>query len=156
MQFNPKDLIEYTPVEEGDYEFVVVEARDTTSKQGNEMVELELQFEVGRDKPITVFGRLVNTPKALWVIKEFCQAVSPHIEFEAGQLQAVNCIGLTGTAHLILGEENDKGRRYMEIDRYIVPEKNSGELPVSQSARTEDGQPEKEQSSPVGKDDWPF
>ena len=120
MQYNPQDLVEYEPVEEGDYGFVVVNAEDTTSRNGNEMLSLTLQVDVqGREKPITVFDQLVNTPAALWVLKAFCQSVTPFIDFEAGQLQAANCIGAAGVSHLILGDETPKGRRFMQVGHYV-------------------------------------
>ena len=122
MQYNPNDLVEYEPVEEGDYGFVVVNAEDATSQSGNEMIALTLQVDVeGRQEPITVFDQLVNTPKALWVLKSFCHSVSPSIDFEAGELEAANCIGASGTAHLVLGDANKNGRRYMTVGHYVRP-----------------------------------
>ena len=141
MEWNPEDLVEYEPVEENNYEFVVVGANEAVSKNANPMIEMELQFEVGRKEPITVFDRLVNTPKALWMLKQFCQAVSPSINFEAGELIAANCIGLIGTAHLILGDENPKGRRYMEVAYYVVPKDNTGDLPDTKTETTEPEKP---------------
>ena len=142
MQFNPNDLVEYKPVEEGNYVFVVVNAEDATSQRGNEMIELTLQVDIAdREDPIKVFDRLVNTPKALWMLKQFCQAVSPSINFEAGELIAANCIGLIGTAHLILGDENPKGRRYMEVAYYVVPKDNTGDLPDTKTETTEPEKP---------------
>ena len=158
MRYNPNDLVEYEPVEEGDYEFVVMNAEETTSQSGNEMIALALQVHVnGRKEPITVLDYLVNTPQSLWVLKDFCNAVSPRIDFDAGQLQAANCIGLTGTAHLVLGEENSKGKRYMEVERYIVPEENSGPSSTDEATRTEETALTANPSSqPPEQDDIPF
>ena len=59
MRYNPS---EYTPrgnfsIDEGDYDFTVFNADETTSTKDNEMIELELLFEVGRDKPLTVYEK---------------------------------------------------------------------------------------------------
>ena len=142
MQYNPQDLVEYEPVEEGDYGFVVVNAEDTTSRKGNEMVALTLQVDVeGREKPITVFDQLVNTPGSLWVLKAFCQSVTPSIDFEAGELQSVNCIGGTGVAHLVLGDENPKGNRYMEV-AYYVRRQDAANEPSSRGPTAEQAPPD--------------
>ena len=137
MQYNPDEMIEHIPVEEGDYEFSVVNANEATSKNGNDMIELELQCEVGRDKPITVFDRLVNTPGSLWVVKDFCNAVAPRLNFDAGELEAANCIGLTGKAHLLLGAENNKGRRYMEVACYVQRSDGSHEPSTASVSATQ-------------------
>ena len=140
MKDNPDDLVEMESVEEGDYEFVVVNATETISKSGgNPMMELEFQVEAGRDKPLTVFDRLVITPKSLWVLKNFCEAVSPRIDFQAGELLPANIIGVTGKARLIRGEPNPKGKRYMEVDYYVVPDETavgSGSTTVSDTSKT--------------------
>ena len=138
MQFNPNDLVEYEPVDKGDYEFVVVAAEDSISKNGNEMISLELQCEVGRDKPITVYDQLVSTAKSLWVLKSFCRSVSPSIDFESGQLEAANCIGATGIAHLVLGEENKRGRRYMEVEHYVAKKDDASEKLLTDEATAAD------------------
>ena len=139
MQYNPQDLVEYEPVEEGNYEFAVVNAEDATSQSGNEMIALTLQVDVeGREEPITVFDQLVNTPKALWVLKAFCRSVTPPIDFDAGELEAANCIGATGIAHLVLGDRNEKGRRYMQVSYYV--QRNDG--PVEKSTATAETAPD--------------
>ena len=137
MKYNPDDLVEMEPVEEGNREFVVVNATEAVSKSGgNPMMELELQVEAGRDKPLTVFDRLVNTPKSLWVLKNFCEAVSPRIDFQAGELLPANVIGVTGKAHLVLGEENAKGKRFMQVDHYIIPSRSQVDTGSSVDSQT--------------------
>lgn len=132
MKYNPDDLVEMEPVEERDYKFTLVNATETVSKSGgNHMIELEHQFEVGRSKPLTVYGRLVVTPNSLWVVRDFCNAVSPRIDFRAGELLPANIIGATGKAHLVLGEENAKGKRYMQVGYYIVPDDKAADTKVS-------------------------
>jgi len=67
MKFNHRDMIRYDRVKEGDYDFVVVNAEDTTSQSGNAVIAMTLQVDVeGREQPITVFDHLVNTPQSLW------------------------------------------------------------------------------------------
>ena len=131
MRYNPNDVVEYELVDKGDYEFVVVDAEDCTSRNNNEMISLQLQCDVGREEPITVFDQLVNTPKSLWMLRSFCRSVLPAIDFEAGQLEAANCIGALGTAHLVLGKKNKQDRQYMEVSHYLPRKDNES---VKQSA----------------------
>ena len=125
-QFNPadydptKDGGKFVPPPEGDYEFSVLEATDKTSVAGNEMLALTLAFEIGRDKPLNVFDQLVFVPKAIWKAAQFCHATG-H-DFDSGNLEALAAIGLSGKAHLELGEENAKGKRYMTVAYYCKPE----------------------------------
>ncbi|MCP4707483.1 MAG: DUF669 domain-containing protein, partial [Planctomycetes bacterium] len=58
-QFDPETNNGFEPIPEGDYNFEVVEATAAISKNGNEMIELELAVDVGRERPVTVYDRLV-------------------------------------------------------------------------------------------------
>ena len=143
--YEPKDFIE---IPEGDYSFSVVNATENTSSKDNEMIELEMQFDVGRSAPMIVYDRLVFTKKALFRIEGFCVATG-H-DFSKGELLAGDCIGTTGIAHLGLGAPREKGKhagkRFMEIRWYCRP-KGYEESPV---------QPEQEALSAQTEDDIPF
>ncbi len=125
-KFNPDDYEPKEPmsnIEEGDYGFEVVDAKDQTSKSDNEMIALELAIEIpGRDKPLTVYDYLVFVEKALWKIYGFCASAGIGNKWSEGGLDADDCIGLSGTAHISLGDENNQGKRYMGVDYYKEPE----------------------------------
>lgn len=122
-----KDAGGFTPPPEGDYEFTVTNAEQRQSQAGNDMLNVALSFEID-GRPLNVFDSLVFVPKAIWKIAQFCQATG-H-DFRSGELEASDCMGMSGKAHLVLGEPNNKGRRYMQVAYYCKPEGYS-ERPAS-------------------------
>ncbi len=134
MQYNPDDSTKFAATENGRYDFTVVNARDTISNNNNEMIELELQLDVGQSKPLTIYDNLVNSPNSLWRIEEFCNAVG--LDFKTGNLDANACIGRVGHADIVLGEPRTKGKnvgkRFMEVDVY-VPLEGFAEQPGAES-----------------------
>ncbi len=116
-QFDPETNNNFEPIPEGDYSFEVIEANAATSKNGNEMIELELAVEVGRDQPVTVFDRLVAVEAALWKIHSFCGCTG--LKFNTDELLPEHCLGQQGLAHFVLGETNRAGRRFLEVERYL-------------------------------------
>ena len=118
--YDPNAHGRFEPIPDGDYAFSVVNATESTSKNGNPMITLEMVFDVGREKELTVFDRLVFVPAAIWKVAQFCQATG--LDFGRGDLEPEDAFGSGGTAHLALGEENSKGKRYMEVDEYLQRE----------------------------------
>ena len=116
-EYEPRN---YTAIPAGDYTFTVVNSEERWSQKNNEMINLELAVDVGRENELTVYSRLVNTPKALFVIEQFCAAVG--IDFRKDSLSADDCFGKTGKAHFALGQPKDDGKRYLEVKWYIKPE----------------------------------
>ena len=110
--FNPED-VKTNAVEEGVYPFTVMNAELRESKAGNEMISLDLAFDVGNDKPLTCFEYLVFTEKALWKVKEFCDACGLKEQFASGVIEPDDCIGAEGKAKLV------KGEKYMEVDLFV-------------------------------------
>ena len=119
-KYDPENDGVFKPPPEGDYEFIVVEANEQTSKAGNEMVNLKLAVEIGRDKPMTTYDRLVFHDNCINRIHGFCAATGA--DFSRGELTAPDCIGRSGRAHLKLGDPNKDGKRYMEVTYYCKPQ----------------------------------
>ena len=122
MKWNAEDKIDSGPVEDGIYEFTISNALATTAQSsGNEMIELELTCDVGRNNPLKVYDRLISTPKALYRLENFCNCVG--LDFNAGELTASACINLTGKAKLILGppveQGKNVGKRFMEVGDWV-------------------------------------
>ena len=93
-QFNKDEYEERGPMQvpAGQYPFAVVEAKEAMSKAGNEMINLELQFDVGAEKPMTIYDRLVFTKKALFRIKQFTDMGENSvvaIKFNSGQTKSL-------------------------------------------------------------------
>ena len=124
-QFNKDECTEQQTfvVPDGDYPFEVVDAQTDISKSDNEMLVLELAVDIGKDDPMKIpYVYLVFTPKALYQVKGFCAATGLMDQWEAEDLDESHCIGAKGMCHLVLGEENTKGKRYMEVGWWVEPE----------------------------------
>lgn len=109
-----KDNYQGFTVPNGAYPFTVLNASLQESKAGNEMISLELEVNVG-ERYIKVFDRLVFTDKALGFIKRFCEATGLEDKWEAGSLEAEDCIGAEGLVQI------EKGDQYMEVAYYLAP-----------------------------------
>jgi hypothetical protein len=94
-------------VEPGDYQVEVIDAIETVSKTGHEMIELKLRTAAGS----YLYDFLVFIPNAYWKIDSFRaatgEAVSPEDDVE---ITADDVIGRTGTTRLIVEEYNGKKR----------------------------------------------
>ncbi|MEI6676247.1 MAG: hypothetical protein WCO57_13830 [Verrucomicrobiota bacterium] len=103
-------------VEPGDYEVEIVDAVETLSKSGHEMIELKLKTSAGS----YLYDFLVFIPNAYWKIDSFRaatgEAVTPDEETE---IMADELIGRTGTARLVIEEYNGKKRN--KVVAWLTP-----------------------------------
>jgi hypothetical protein len=94
-------------VEPGDYPVEVVDAVETTSKNGHEMIELKLKTTEGS----YLYDFLVFIPSAFWKIDAFRAATGESVTpDEDVEITADDLIGRTGTARLIIEEYNERKR----------------------------------------------
>ena len=94
-------------VEPGDYEVEVIDAVETTSKNGHEMIELKLKTTEGS----YLYDFLVFIPSAFWKIDAFRAATGETVTpDEDVEITADDLIGRTGTARLIIEEYNERKR----------------------------------------------
>jgi hypothetical protein len=94
-------------VEPGDYSVEVVDAVETTSKNGHEMIELKLKTTEGS----YLYDFLVFIPSAFWKIDAFRAATGESVTpDEDVEITADDLIGRTGTARLIIEEYNERKR----------------------------------------------
>lgn len=104
-------------VEPGDYQVEVVDAVETTSKNGHEMIELKLKTSEGS----YLYDFLVFIPSAFWKIDAFRastgETVTPEEDVE---LTADDLIGRTGTARLVLEEYNGRKRNKVAACMIVV------------------------------------
>ena len=117
-EYDPTDS-GHGPIPEGDYDFTVRGANATVSKNGNDMIELELEVKIGSEQTITVYDWLVAVKSSLWKIHSFCEAIGR--DFQTGELMPEHCLSRQGRAHFILGSPNQNGRQYLQVDRYLAP-----------------------------------
>ena len=85
-------------VEPGDYQVEVVDAVETISKSGHEMIELKLKTSEGS----YLYDFLVFIPTAFWKIDAFRAATGEDVTpDEDVEITADDLIGRTGTARLV-------------------------------------------------------
>jgi len=94
-------------VEPGDYEVEIVDAIETTSKNGHEMIELKLKTSEGS----YLYDFLVFIPNAYWKIDAFRAATGENVVAEEDvEITADDVIGRTGSARLSVEEYNGRKR----------------------------------------------
>ena len=139
------DATQYEPqtggfeaIPDGDYSFLVTNAIAAISKNGNEMIELTLEVDVGHDSSIRCYDWLVAVKAALWKVHSFCEAVG--LDFHADESLPEQCLGRRGLAHFTLGEPNDKGRQCLKVERYLESQAISTDASASPAADKPDTQ----------------
>ena len=106
-------------VEPGDYQVEVVDAVETTSKNGHEMIELKLRTSHGS----YLYDFLVFIPSAFWKIDAFRAATGEEVTpDEDVEITADDLIGRTGTARL--GVEEYNGRKRNKVGAWLTGNSN--------------------------------
>ena len=106
-------------VEPGDYQVEVVDAVETTSKNGHEMIELKLKTSEGS----YLYDFLVFIPSAFWKIDAFRAATGESVTPEEDvEITPDDLIGRTGTARLALEEYN--GRKRNKVAAWLTGNAN--------------------------------
>ena len=104
---------------EGDYDFVVDDAGEKESTNGNPMIELQLTIEHDGHR-VRVFDHLVFTRKAFWKIDAF--RVCTGEKFVEGQkvsFEAEDCIDRKGRCLLCVDTYEGKTRN--KVSAYLPP-----------------------------------
>ena len=104
-------------VDEGTYDFEVVEAKEKIASSGNDMIALVLEVAGGT----RVYDNLVFHPKAFWRIDEFRTAIGQEVVEEDVDFEAEDCLGAIGRVKLKLGESNT-GKTRNEVLQYLPKE----------------------------------
>lgn len=116
-------------VEPGEYELRLIDARESVSKAGNEMIELthRIMLPDGTEGP-KVFDRLVFTEKAMWRVDQYVAACGKHPgEGQSLDLYPSLMFGWTCRAKLKVGVYNDKQRN--EVEEYLIDPTTVGVSP---------------------------
>jgi hypothetical protein len=108
MQFQPKSEQELQIgllLENGIYDFQVVNASEEVSKSGNEMIKMTLKvWDNGVER--IIFDYLLNNYK----LKHFCDQMDMEDKYQQGCVLATDCIGKSGKAHIMV--QKDKTGKY--------------------------------------------
>jgi len=84
MKFNPKDA-DQKLIPDGDYDAVIVNAEETKSQAGNDMLKLTVRVYAKGEESL-VFDRIVF-PSFTWKLKTIAQALGMMPAFESGSLE---------------------------------------------------------------------
>ena len=115
-------------VEPGDYQVEVIDAIETISKGGHDMIELKLKTSSGS----YLYDFLVFIPTAFWKIDAFRAATGEQVKPDQDvEITADHVIGRTGTARLTVEEYNGKKRN--KVAAWIVGNSNSNQPAPSKS-----------------------
>ena len=116
MNFQPKTESEVSAVNliaDGEYDFEVLEAADTVSKQGNDMINLKLGVFVKVGTMRFVWDYIM--PSIEYKLRHFCDSVGLLSKYENGSLTADDCIGRSGRCKVVI--EKDKGGFYPDKNK---------------------------------------
>lgn len=112
LKYNPAEKIEGGgKAEAGKYYFKVDEAGEATFSTGNEGLKVTLLVGAFDDRDVKVFCNFAYTPKALWRLKQFFDAIG--VDFD-NPPDAYDLVGKTGEA---IFEVGDKG--YLQVETYL-------------------------------------
>lgn len=121
-------------VEPGDHEVEVVDAIETMSKGGHEMIELKLKTSAGS----YLYDFLVFIPTAFWKIDSFRASTGEEVTPDQDvEITGDHVIGRTGTARLTVEEYNGKKRN--KVAAWITG--TAKHATQSQPARHSDNEP---------------
>ena len=121
-------------VEPGDYQVEIIDAIETVSKGGHDMIELKLKTSAGS----YLYDFLVFIPTAFWKIDSFRAATGEDVKPDQDvEISTDHVIGRTGTARLTVEEYNGKKRN--KVAAWIVGTTKPSAQP--QPARRSDNEP---------------
>src|SRR4051812_33267461 len=115
MQYNPqneRDIRDALLLDPGDYDFEVVDAKDTVSKSsGNEMIALKLRIFPHDDSPPRLVNDYLVPGSSLGELKinRFCHAVGIQDTYFAGELTGLSCEGASGRLKLSIQASEQYG-----------------------------------------------
>src|SRR5437879_296946 len=116
-------------VQPGDYEVEVVNAEETVSQKGHDMIELKLRAEPGG---AVFFDHLVFTESSFWKIDAFRAAIGERVTPDQEvEIHGDDLIGRKGRARLVVEEFN--GRKRNKIGAWLLPAQAADKKPAPEN-----------------------
>lgn len=113
---------------EGVYQFTVLEAYETTSKSGNQMIKVVLEFFNGyKSRKITDYLLLDPKSPMRYKLRHFCDTLGLSDVYEKGEVDTEQFIDKSGNAQL--GVQESKDPQYNDknvVSDYVKVENVSG------------------------------
>ena len=127
-------------VQPGDYLVTVIEASETFSKAGDEMIKLKLEVE---EHGVHLFDYLVATESSFWKIDTFRKAIGESVvEGEEVELSASEIEGRQGYARLKV--EEYQGKKNNKVELWLTdhaPKTTVKKNPPAEAAEEDDNEP---------------
>ena len=124
MKFQPKtedQLAEESLLPEGVYPFDIINAVDTFSKAGNEMLKIKLMVYGNDGQTPHLYDYLLE--KIAFKLRHFAETTGLLKEYERGELNAAMCSGKCGFCKLAIEPAGDYPAKNIVKD-YVVQEAN--------------------------------
>jgi hypothetical protein len=140
VNFQPKtkdELDSMGLLKAGTYPFSIINAKDKTSKNGNDMIELTIEAYDSEGKSSHIFDYLLEAmPQKLFA---FCSATGMEHHYHRGSLTSNDCIGKTAYVEIEIqkGKENPQGGTYPDknnVKKYTTKPVNSSTPEVYQTS----------------------
>lgn len=121
--YNPDEMIEGGGrAEAGKYRYKIDDIQEVTFRSGNPGWKVILLVAAFDDRDIKVFDNIVNTPGALWRLKQLCDACGKDFNNPpVGGWDPYDFVNKTGTADF---EVADNG--YLKVKEYCAASANTG------------------------------
>jgi hypothetical protein len=124
MRFEPKtedQLKAETLLPDGDYDFEVMDAQDTTSKKGNDMIAVKLRVFTNNGER-HIYDYLM--PSMGFKLRHFCESTGLLSKYDAGTLEAAHCIRREGIASIEQEAGNNGYGPKNKVVDYVVKQKD--------------------------------
>jgi len=99
----------------GTYEYKVIEALETTSKAGNEMLKIFISLYGSDGSTVTIHDYLVSTVR--WKLKQFAKSCGMLEKLEGGELSEMDILNKKGMCEIGL-EKTEKGE-FLRVKKYL-------------------------------------
>lgn len=137
-----RPMKEFNLLPEGVYVFYIKSAEEKTASTGNPMISLVLCINDQDGFERQIFDNLVSTPKAIYKIKQFCDAVGLDEKYNAGSFCSDDCVNKNGKAKINIqkGEPKGDGSYYKDknvVKSYIKTAQNDSIVQVKKAANAE-------------------
>ena len=117
----PEQLKQGDLVEAGIYPFEILDAADTYSKAGNDMIKLKIRIYLPSGKERVIFDYLHEDME--FKVGHFAEATGLIDQYREGVITAESCIGKTGELKLIIKVSKDPayGDKNSVQDYRVIP-----------------------------------
>ena len=133
MRFQPKtedELKTWKILPEADYDYVIDQAIDKISQQGNDMIEIKLRvFGPGYESHI--FDYLLESMGHK--LRHICESTGLLSKYDSGEVVAEDLIGRAGICRIGIEKAKGKYKEKNRVDDYIVKQRDihRPEVPVT-------------------------